>query len=253
MSGDERTHWSTRVPFSAEGPSGTPMPHTYLEWMQEAAANASTLGGYPPDRYKVLGATWIVKEVLLAVDAPVHYGDPITIETWVSDLRRFRSRREYRMKSGERTIARGQADWVLLEIDASTGRVRPRYVDEEMMTAFPRVSETALAAGEVPEIGEMPPAPSLLAKDTRRVRPTELDRHGHVNHTVYLAWLEDHARVALPDALDLTAVRIEYQLDTKLGDEVEVLGWRDGELFRQAVTRAGKTLCRAIARRPSAG
>lgn len=244
-----RAIFETRVGLAEDGPSGNVQPQRILEWMQDAAAHASTLGGYPPDRYVREGFSWFIKEVLLVVDGPIRYGAPIVVETWVSDLRRFRSRREYRVSSAEVVVARGQADWMLLERDPVTGKVRPRRPDGALSAAFPRDPETVLSPGEVPEWGEEPTSAPDLGADTRRVRPTELDRHAHVNHVVYLAWLEDHARQNLGDQRELRAARLDYVLDARLDDTITITGWSDGDRVRQLASRDGKPVLRAVSRR----
>lgn len=206
----ERSTWTTTVGLSSEGPSGHVQPQRILEWMQEAAAHASFLGGYPPARYLELGASWFIHEIQLAVDRPIRCRDELTVETWVSDLRRFRSRRQYRLTVGGVIVARAEADWLLLERDPDTGKIRPRHPDEALKAAFPRVPETVLLPGEIPDLDDEPERAPDLDVDVRHVHPTEIDRHGHVNNVVYLRWVEDHARLRLGDALELDRVRLEY-------------------------------------------
>ena len=219
-------------------------PHRVLEWMQEAAAHASAARGYPPARYEAMGAAWFIREVLLVLERPILHGEAIRVETWVSDLRRFRSRREHRVWSGGELVARGQADWMLLELDRASGRVKPRVPDPALDGAFPRDPETALEPAEGPPLG---PVDSAMegARDEREVRYSELDRNGHVNHVNYLAWVEDHARKVLGPA-PLRLARLEYRADARPGDRVElVLGEAAGRVEHVAL-RGGQVLLRAV-------
>jgi hypothetical protein len=54
----------------------------------------------------------------------------------VSDLRRFRTHREYVVRTGEEVVARAQADWLFLGTTAQ-GKLRPRRPPEAMQDAFP--------------------------------------------------------------------------------------------------------------------
>lgn len=238
-----KTTWRAVAGLGAEGPNGAVMPQRILEWMQDAAANASTLAGYSPDRYRSMGAGWFVKEIELAVDAPIKYRDEIEIETWVSEFRRFRSKREYRLLVNGQTVARARADWMLLERDASSGKARPLRPDDDMLAAFPVLHEHAIAEHEVPA-WEEPSTPSA-ARDRRTVKPTELDRHAHVNHVVYATWLEDQVRLAQGDQGELKFLRIEWLLDAKRGDTVDVESWIEAGRIRQKIVRESEVLLRS--------
>jgi acyl-CoA thioester hydrolase len=249
LSREVRTWWHTEVPLSAEGPNGLVQPQRILEWMQEAAANASRLGGYPTERYKAMNAAWFIREVVLAVDAPIRYGEKISVETWISEVRRFRTLREYRITLGGATVARGQVDWAFLARDPDSGKVKPYRFDEAMIASFPSDSERTLARDEIPEWGEDPEGAPDLAADRRRVRPSEIDHNGHVNHVVYVTWLEDQARLRLGDADELAQLRVEYIADAKRGDEVVIAGWSKGDILRQRIDREERCIARAVVRR----
>ncbi|MCK6550269.1 thioesterase [Myxococcota bacterium] len=247
---DGRARLSVRAGISSDGPNGRVLPERLLEWLQEAAAHGSDVAGYPPERYEGMGAGWIISETRFVIDRPIAYRDALVVETWVSDLRRFRSHRQYRVTRGDEVVARAEIDWMLLERDAATGKVRPLRPDAEMVAAFPRHDERVLAKDELPEIGPAPASEPELTDDERVVRPTEIDRNGHVNNVHYLGWLEDHARRALGDASELAAVHLEYLQEASLGDRVTVRGWSLGRgLVRQDVVRDGKPVLSAVSRR----
>lgn len=240
-----RRFWSSTVRISEMGASGRVLPHRVLEWMQEAAAAASTQAGYSPARYLETKAAWIVREVKIAIDAPVDYEDPIVVETWISTLRRFRSRREYIVRSGDRVVARGQAEWLYLEM-REEGGVRPKLPDEAMKAAFPRQPVFSLTDDETPAFLE--PTGDPGATDRRRIRPSDIDRNGHVNNVRYLAWLDDHGRLVHPDR-DIVFARMEYLLDARPGDRVELSLFETPDGDAQFIHRGDERIMRAIVRR----
>ena len=238
--------YETRVRMSELGPEGRVLPHRVLEWMQEAAAFASYEAGYPPSRYRRMGAAWFIREILLSIDAPVEYGEPIRVDTWVSDLRRFRSRREYRVLAAGRPVAVGQADWFFLSFGDEGRVLRPLRPDEDMKAAFPRRAEHVVVPGRVPGW------PKLDERDAgwcseRTVQPLEIDHNGHVNHVHYLAWLEDQALAQ--GAAPLSSVRLHYENDARVGDPVTVSGGRVSGGTYHEVHRGSDRLLRAAARR----
>jgi acyl-CoA thioesterase FadM len=239
--------WRGAVRLSELGPEGWVWPHRYLEWMQEAAALASTAAGYPPERYQAMGAAWIVREICLAVDGAPAFGDPLEVDTWVSDLRRFRSHRQYRIRAAGRVVARAEVEWLFLSLDQATQKVRPRHPDDAQRAAFPLWPERVLGPDEVPVWpAEVDPQPGLRRE--RRVEPTEIDRHGHVNHVHYLAWLEDQAREAGTPG-PLTFARLRYEADARPLDLlVEHLSAVDGGGYHR-IHRGPDLVLRGLTRR----
>ncbi len=240
-----RRYWRSTVRISEMGASGRVLPHRVLEWMQEAAAAASTQAGYSPARYLEMQAAWFVREAKVAIDAPIDYEAPIVVETWISTLRRFRSHREYIVYSGDDVVARGQAEWLFVEMREGGG-VRPRLPDEAMKDAFPRDAEFALTEEETPAYVE--PAAAPTSTDQRRIRPSDIDRNGHVNNVRYLAWLDDHGRLVDPKR-DIVFARMEYLLDARPGDRVELSLYETPTGDAQFIHRGDDRIMRSMVRR----
>lgn len=236
----------TRVRMSELGPEGRVLPHRVLEWMQEAAAFDSCEAGYPPSRYHAMGAAWFIREILLSIESPVAYGEPIRVQTWVSELRRFRSRREYRISAAGRRAAVGQADWLLVSLPNEGRSLRPLHLDDEMRAAFPRRAEHAVAPDRVPGWPK-PGERGAVWCCERTVQPLEIDHNGHVNHVHYLAWLEDQALAGGEEPL--SRVRLHYENDARIGEKLSVSCRRvDGGTYHE-VRRGSDRLLRAVARR----
>lgn len=236
-----RIRWTTRARYTALDPDGFVRAHRVAEWFQEAAVHASSAAGYPPARYAEIGASWMVRQLEIAVDEPVEYDEPVTIETWVSDLRRFRSHREYRaLGASGRVVARGRAEWLLLEL--RDGRARPRLPDDEMRAAFAPGGDVVLETGLPLDRPDGAPGREM----TRSVVATELDRHHHVNHTAYVGWIEDAG-------LSIAAARLLYEKDARLGDDLSVVSFVSATRGLVEVTRpSGRIMVAGVSvRRPS--
>ena len=211
--------WSTQARMTEHGPNGCVTPWRIVDWLQEAAAVHSHQVGWPVDRLRETGALWFVRELTLVIDQPLQFQDAIEIETWVSDLRRFRTHREYRVRTNTSLAVRAQADWLFLSRNAN-GQVRPQRPPEAMKAAFPFAEESALGDGvALPPITQeslsgVPPA------HTRTVMPAEIDENGHVNHTHYVRWIED--LVAVAQLGPIHVLRAEFLKDADVGDELQV-------------------------------
>jgi len=106
----------------------------YLQWMQEAAIAHSAAQGWPVERYLEAGAVWVVRSHSIEYLAPAFKGDVLTLLTWVTGFKRFRSPRRYlfwRERDGV-VIARAETLWVF--VHASSGR--PTAIPPELQQAF---------------------------------------------------------------------------------------------------------------------
>jgi acyl-CoA thioester hydrolase len=207
----------------------------YLNYMQEAAFDASAAAGYDFARYEKMGHHWLVRETDIEYLYPLRYGDSAQVKTWVLDFRRVRSRRAYELRlaeSGE-LVARASTDWVLL--DSATRR--PASIPQAMMEAFfpEGVPDQAPPRPRFPPAPEPPPGIFWLR---RRVEWRDIDPAQHVNNAVYLEYLEDCEVQALAAhgwpqvrlraegfAIVARRYQIEYRQPAVLGDELELATW----------------------------
>jgi acyl-CoA thioester hydrolase len=210
---------------------------SYLNYMQEAAFDASAAAGYDLARYEEMGRHWLVREtdVEYLHPRPLRYNDMVQVKTWVIDFRRVRSRRAYELSLVEtaEVVVQASTDWVLL--DSITGR--PVSIPAEMMSAFfpEGAPEQAPPRSRFPSL---PPPPADAFRTGRRVAWSDIDTAGIVNNAVYLAYLEDGDEQAAaacgwpPARLQAEGIslaprrhQIEYRQPALLGDELELTTW----------------------------
>jgi len=185
------------------GPTGVVHDSAILNYMQQAAFEASAHAGYDTRRYDALGTIWVIRKQAVVYLAPLTFGDAVEVETWVSNTRRVHCYREYALRraSDARLVALAQADWI--------------YVDAASL--FPcRIPQTAIDLFDpngVDALDGAPPLESARELEGRpfiyrhRPRRYELDNLCHVNNANYLDWL-NQARL---DALDAMGFPLEDQ------------------------------------------
>jgi acyl-CoA thioester hydrolase len=235
---------------------------SYLNYMQEAAFDASAAAGYDLARYAAMGRHWLVRETDVEYLHPLRYGDSVEVKTWVADFRRIRSRRAYELRlagAGE-LVVRASTDWVFL--NSSTGR--PTAIPLEMIRAFFPEGPPEEAPPR-PRFPAAPPPPPGAFRMRQRVEWRDIDTAQHVNNAVYLAYLEDcgvqaatvhgwpQARMQAEGfAIVARRHRIEYRQPAVLGDGLELATWisdveRDTAIRHYSVTRVsdGTLLARA--------
>jgi acyl-CoA thioester hydrolase len=205
-----------------------------IRLMQEAAIEASTEAGYSPQWYRDQGTGWVIRRLQIRYYTQALYGDELEITTWVSDMKRVSSHREYRITrlSDGASVARARVNWVYIDLDNN----QPTRVPQEFKDAF-------RPAGEPEELGirlikSQKTDEAYRYRSRRRVQTYELDTLQHVHHAVYLNWIEQVYFDALRHSghpieklqhegwLTLQGGHdIEYFEPARDNDEIEIMSW----------------------------
>ncbi|MBN2472196.1 MAG: thioesterase family protein, partial [Anaerolineae bacterium] len=162
---------------------------------------ASAGVGFTYDWYFNNRHSWVVRKMQIRYLRPLSHGDEVTLRTWVSDVRRIYSHREYDLRRTEddSPVLRARAKWVYVNLDT----LRPARIPDAAEVAFQ-------PTGELPDLqihlrhSHLPAANTLFASD-RRVQHYEIDPTGHVNNAVYVNWCEQ----ALFDAYAATGFSVQ--------------------------------------------
>lgn len=229
-----------------------------LRWLQQAASDASAAAGFDVAWYARAGTLWVIRRTIVEYQAPAHYEDLLAVRTWVADLRRVRSQREYEVRrtADGTLVARASTDWVYVDL----ARGAPARPPEEMRQRL------------MPEVGAQPrpsraaaDPPPFAARSGRRVELTDLDSVGHVNNAHYAVYVEQAVCDALaaggwsidpaPGAAHLRARchDLEYFAEAQYDDRLDAAVWTsavDGAGFQSqcALMRGATRLLHASSR-----
>ena len=118
---------------------------SYFAWLQVAAWNHSTAQGWPPDRLTPMGLTWVLRSQAIEYLKPAFAGDAILVRTWVAEMKKTRTRREFRVHRGPDRALIASAHMVYAMVDLS--HRKPAAIPSELAEAFVIVSGED---GEVP-------------------------------------------------------------------------------------------------------
>ncbi len=106
----------------------------YVKWMQESGIAHSQANGITFETYKKLGATWFAKSHHIEYKSPAYLGDEIVVKTWISEIGKIKSKREYefyRIKDGK-LLTTAQTIWVFVDMKTS----RPTCIKDEIKDKF---------------------------------------------------------------------------------------------------------------------
>ena len=219
-------------------------PHVVLRLLQQAASDASAAVGFDVEWYERTGTLWVIRRTIADYVAPAFYRDVLEIRTWVSDLRRVRSQREYEVRrvGDRRLIARASTDWVYVDL----ARGAPTRPPEEMQR---RLLPDVGALSRPPRAAAQPPAHAL--RTSRRVEFGDVDSVAHVNNAHYALYVEQAVYDALGargwrlDPLERAArlrvarLDLEYFAEAQYGDQLDATVWTtapDGAAFGSQCT-----------------
>jgi acyl-CoA thioester hydrolase len=113
----------------------------YVAWMQDVAIEHSTAVGWPMDRYRALGAGWVVRSHFVEYLRPAFAGERLAIHTWLPEFtHRATPRRYWFVREDDiQLVAQAETRWVF--IDLATGR--RRALPDELIAAFEVVTDDA--------------------------------------------------------------------------------------------------------------
>lgn len=106
----------------------------YIRWMQDAAVAHSSAQGWSTSRYEEIGAGWVARTHRIDYLQAAFECDQVLVYTWVSDFRKIRSLRKYKMvRLGDDTVlATAETDWAFIGMEHRV----PRRIPPELATAF---------------------------------------------------------------------------------------------------------------------
>lgn len=111
----------------------------YVDWMQQAAMAHSAALGWPGDRYRQLGAGWVVRSHAIEYLRSAKDGDEIVVHTWVATMRKATSLRKYRIVRAADGELLAEAETLWAFVNFATGQ--PMRIPRDIAAAYP------LAAG----------------------------------------------------------------------------------------------------------
>ncbi len=113
----------------------------YVRWMIDAAVAHSSAQGWPPQRYREIGAAWVVRSHTIEYLRPALAGDHVVVHTWVANFKKIQSLRKYKIvrPADAAVLVLSQTNWAFIDTD----RRMPRRVPPELGSAFHVVPQDA--------------------------------------------------------------------------------------------------------------
>ena len=133
--------YSFTIPESVIDDNGHVNNVAYVQWMQDAAIRhgQERLAGYNGYNLNTTYAinenvTFVVHEHRIEYLLPTFLGEEIKVRTWLNGAKRVRLHRRYEFirKSDGKVVAKGETDWVYVDVNAG----RPIAIPANILELF---------------------------------------------------------------------------------------------------------------------
>jgi acyl-CoA thioester hydrolase len=157
----------------------------FVNYMQEAAVEASAALGFSPGWYRDRGGVWVVRRLEVRYRGQVSYGDAVDVATWVSAAGGGCSVREYDLTLAGTSARVARARATRVYVDARTGQ--PASIPDGLAEAFGASGEEEYLGIRMRNPHDTDGAHRYVSR--RPVQFRELDTLRRVNQAAYLDWV----------------------------------------------------------------
>ena len=207
----------------------------YLQYMQEAAIQASNAVGFDLAFHEETNRVWIPRRTEIEYIQPLFPGDVVEVKNWNQTFRRVIGRRryEFRRRGEEELVARSFTDWVFVDMETLAPAKIPAHVAKAYNPDYPNIEPFPNTPFPKP-----PPPASEIFRYRREVEFRDVDPMKHLNNAAYLTYAEDCAMhlskaygwplaMQLENEIAFVARKnqIEYRQPALPGDELEISTW----------------------------
>lgn len=181
-----------------------------LRNFEDAASSISDQLGYGSPQIEATRCTWLLLNWQLQVYRRPGVDERLSVRTWVRDIHRIYSSRDFELCCGDEVCAAASSKWTYWNIDAA----RPERISDAIAQAY-GVHDKAVFPDPFGRVREPEHFESCLEIPVRR---SHIDINGHTHNLFYL----DFAMDALPEELFPNGspdfVSITYRKETRRGD-----------------------------------
>jgi acyl-ACP thioesterase len=191
--------------------------------LQESASLHARELGAAPEQLLAEGLTWFLARMRVRVDRYPVWRDAVTVETWPVEVDPPFAVRDFRVlaEDGEE-IGAAASWWLLMDVE----RRKPlRRIPQKVLDIHPRESDRALGDAQV----RLPRLDGADHEEAVRVRGSDLDVNGHVNHVFYVDQVEHAVPGEIVRDRGVSELEIEFRSECHAGDELVTRSRREGD------------------------
>jgi medium-chain acyl-[acyl-carrier-protein] hydrolase len=208
-------------------------------YLQESAWRHANHLGFGFEDANKRNEFWVIVSLMIKLVGYPEWGQTITVETWPKGIDRLFAFRDFRILSSDGTvIGAATSSWMIL--DQATRR--PKNVDI--------VKPVLHMATHQDILEENPPfllqIKEITSSESRQVRFSEVDQHGHVNNIRYIDWCIDALSSEWHRERRIRSMVINYLAEVKADETIKIASGpgKDDSHFIQGTREDGKAIFR---------
>lgn len=211
--------------------------HALVNYFQESAQNHASHLGFGYEDLDETGQLWVLSRLRLKVTRLPLWGDHIRLVTWPkSPVNPYAFRDFEILDVSENLLLAGTSTWLVLDYKTR----KPIRDVESMRNKIPAPPEKHAIAEPAPKLAPLKNA-ALLSSVTAGF--VDIDVNGHVNNTVYLAWLNNALPQAFLDHYQIREVVLNYLSEVRMSEAIQIQGEEsDGGWLLEGLKIPGNTV-----------
>lgn len=204
--------------------------------LQESASLHAQELGASPEQLLAEGMTWFLARMRVRIERYPKWRHAVSVETWPVEVDPPYAIRDFRVRDeGRDEIAAASSWWLLMDME----RRKPlRRIPQRVLDLHPREPVRALGTAKV----RVPRLDEADHEERVRVRGSDLDMNGHVNHVFYVDQVEHTLPGESGRDRGVAELEIEFRSECHAGDEIVARSRREGDsedVYLHSLVREG--------------
>ncbi|SRR5690554_1386618 len=192
--------------------SGRASIQNICNYLQEAASNHAAELGVSIEQLTDQQLVWMLARLHVQVDEYPGWREEVTVETWPSGADLLYATRDFNVRTGAGTLARGTSAWLLVDANRRRPIRVPDFIKRIELPERERVLED--------RTDKLPDPPDSAEEHPVRVRYSDQDLIGHVNNVLYIDWAVES--VPLVETHVVQSLEAQFRAEAHYGDLVTV-------------------------------
>ena len=206
------------------------------DYILHTAGEDADRNGFGVRDLNLLNASWVLTRMALeTVRMPEEY-EQIRITTWVSDVTRAMTTRNFEVLDAEgHIIACAVTNWAMIDLSAR------RMLDLHTLPVYNSMTQDFPLPASLPR---RLPAPQCDRTASHTVAYSDLDFNCHTNSVKYIQWALDTLPIGLFGEKRFARTDINFMQETRHGDQLTIASATGDELLFEIRNAAGEPACR---------
>jgi len=214
-----------------------PIP-TIGNYMLHAASHHAASRGFGFSDMNDRNTAWVLSRIAIEMtEYPVMSSDPLTLNTWISEVSRLFTSRCFEWLNGQgKPIGYAYSIWAAIDVETR----RPIPLDEEALRVYQDDRPCPIMRP-----GKIPPVENATEGVAYVIKYSDLDVNGHFNSIKYMEHLLDMFDIALFETKEVRRFEIAYLSEGRYGMPLTLHKADAGNgRYNMAICHEGRAICR---------